>query len=130
MSCELHALSARLALSWPNLEHPTEQKMSYQDNGWHILSGFSIRLFHEKIIRSTSMIPVQESVFHLVTSRCWATLSQAHSIHRFFVIVIDVQQLIGKRPQDLEEIPFGFRITPNDFNGFTWLDFPKCLRNV
>jgi len=45
-----------------------------------------------------------------------------------FVIVFDVQQLIGKRPQDLEEIPFGFRITPNDFNGFTWLDFPKCLR--
>jgi hypothetical protein len=76
------------------------------------------------------MISVQESVFHLITSRRWATLSQVHSIHRFFVIAIDVQKLIGKRPQDLEEIPFGFRITPNDFNGFTWLDFPKCLRNV
>jgi len=49
--------------------------------------------------------------------------SQTNSIHSIFVM--DVQKFIGKRPQDLEEIPFGLRITPNDFDGFTWLDFPE-----
>jgi NADH/NAD ratio-sensing transcriptional regulator Rex len=43
--------------------------------------------------------------------------SQTNSIQIF--TIINIQQLIGKRPQDLEEIPFCFRIISNDFNGFT-----------
>jgi hypothetical protein len=75
-----------------------------------------VHFFYEEIVSFKTSLPVQEFVFCSVTLGSRLPFSQAHSIHRFFVI--DVQQLIGKRTQDLEEIPFGFGITPNDFNGF------------